>query len=423
MDKLMEIVQYILGIGPTAILPIAILIIGLIFGTGFKKAFNSGIIIGIGFVGISLVANLLTSTLGPVAQQMVERFGLNLTVIDAGWPAAAAAAWASPIAAIMIPICLAVNLIMIFTKTTKTLDIDIWNYWHFIAAGATGYIVTGSWWFAILCAVLYEIVVLIVADKTAPMVSEFYELDGISLPTGSTAAFAPLGYLIGKVVDKIPGINSIKADAETIQKRFGIFGQPMMMGLILGCILGILAGLDVGSIFKTGISMGGVMLLMPRMVKILMEGLIPISEAVKTMLQKKYAGRELYIGIDAAVSVGHPSVMATALILVPITIFLAVILPGNKVLPFGDLATIPFYMAFIVGFRKGNIVHSVITGTILIALSLFMATNFADVHTAMMANADFNMPNGMTQISSLDMGGNLFNWLILKFAELAKAFF
>ncbi|SHI11823.1 PTS galactitol transporter subunit IIC [Clostridium intestinale] len=423
MDKLMEIVQYILGIGPTAILPLAILIIGLIFGTGFKKAFNSGIIIGIGFVGISLVANLLTSTLGPVAQQMVERFGLNLTVIDAGWPAAAAAAWASPVAAIMIPICLAVNLIMIFTKTTKTLDIDIWNYWHFIAAGATGYIVTGSWWFAILCAVLYEIVVLIVADKTAPMVSEFYELDGISLPTGSTAAFAPLGYLIGKVVDKIPGINSIKADAETIQKRFGIFGQPMMMGLILGCILGILAGLDVGSIFKTGISMGGVMLLMPRMVKILMEGLIPISEAVKTMLQKKYAGRELYIGIDAAVSVGHPSVMATALILVPITIFLAVILPGNKVLPFGDLATIPFYMAFIVGFRKGNIVHSVITGTILIAISLFMATNFADVHTAMMANADFNMPNGMTQISSLDMGGNLFNWLILKFAELAKAFF
>lgn len=423
MDKLMEIVQYVLGIGPTAILPIAILIIGLIFGTGFKKAFNSGIIIGIGFVGISLVANLLTSTLGPVAQQMVERFGLNLTVIDAGWPAAAAAAWASPVAAIMIPICLAVNLIMIFTKTTKTLDIDIWNYWHFIAAGATGYIVTGNWWFAILCAILYEIVVLIVADKTAPMVGNFYELDGISLPTGSTAAFAPLGYLIGKVVDKIPGINSIKADAETIQKKFGIFGQPMMMGLILGCILGALAGLDVGAIFKTGISMGGVMLLMPRMVKILMEGLIPISEAVKNMLQKKYAGRELYIGIDAAVSVGHPSVMATALILVPITILLAVILPGNKVLPFGDLATIPFYMAFIVGFRKGNIVHSVLTGTILIAISLFMATNFADVHTAMMANADFNMPNGMTQISSLDMGGNLFNWLILKFAELCKAFF
>lgn len=423
MDKLMGIVQYILGIGPTAILPIAILVIGLIFGTGFKKAFKSGIIIGIGFVGINLVAGLLTGTLGPVAQAMVARFGLNLTVIDAGWPAAAAAAWASPVAAILIPICLVVNLIMIFFKLTNTLDIDIWNYWHFVAAGATGYIVTGSWWFAIVCAVLYEIIVLIVADKTAPMVKDFYDLDGISLPTGSTAAFAPLGYLIGNVVERIPGISKLHADPQSIQKRFGIFGEPMMMGLILGCVLGALAGQDAGTIFKTGISMAGVMLLMPRMVKILMEGLIPISDAVKKMLQTKYAGRELYIGIDAAVSVGHPSVMATALILVPITLFLAVILPGNKVLPFGDLATIPFYMAFIVGFRKGNIVHSVITGTILIAISLFMATNFADVHTSMMANANFHMPNGATQISSLDMGGNLFNWLILKFAELAKAIF
>ncbi|MGO1033522.1 PTS transporter subunit IIC, partial [Clostridioides difficile] len=42
-----------------------------------------------------------------------------------------------------------------------------------------------------------------------------------------------------------------------------------------------------------------------------------------------------------------------------------------KVLPFGDLATIPFYMAFIVCFRKGNIVQSVITGTIVIAISLY----------------------------------------------------
>ena len=115
--------------------------------------------------------------------------------------------------------------------------------------------------------------------------------------------------------------------------------------------------------------------------------------------------------------------MATALILVPIIIFLAVILPGNKVLPFGDLATIPFYVAFIVGSRKGNIVHSVITGTILMALSLYMATDFANVHTQMLAQAHFQMPEGATKITSIDMGGNLLNWLILKFSELMKGFF
>ena len=40
------------------------------------------------------------------------------------------------------------------------------------------------------------------------------------------------------------------------------------------------------------ISMGAVMFLMPRMVKILMEGLIPISEAARSFLQKRYGDRD-----------------------------------------------------------------------------------------------------------------------------------
>lgn len=423
MDKLLSGVQYVLNLGPTVILPIAILILGLIFRVGFSKAFKSGITIGIGFVGINLVIGVLTDNLGPAAQKMVERFGLNLTIIDTGWPSAAALSWASPVAAILIPVCLIVNIILILLKVTKTLDIDIWNYWHFIAAGATGYIITGSWWFAILCAVIYEIAVLFVADKTAPMVQKFYGLEGISMPTGSTAAFAPIGILIGWLVSKIPGIKKLNANPESIQKRFGIFGEPMMMGLILGIIIGLLAGYDIGGILKIGISMAAVMLLMPRMVKILMEGLIPISEAARIFLQKRYGDRKLYIGLDAALSVGHPAVMSTALILVPITLFLAVILPGNKTLPFGDLATIPFYIAFVVGSRRGNIIHSLIAGTVMVALALYMATNFAGVHTAMMEGAQFKMPEGATKITSLDLGGNLFNWLILKFSQAWHAIF
>ncbi|WP_418657933.1 PTS transporter subunit IIC [Clostridioides difficile] len=219
----------------------------------------------------------------------------------------------------------------------------------------------------------------------------------------------------------MPGINKIQADPDSIQKRFGIFGEPMMMGIILGIILGALAGYDVAGIFNVGISMGAVMLLMPRMVRILMEGLIPISESIRDFLQAKYGDRELYIGLDAAVATGHPAVISTALILVPITLFLAVILPGNKVLPFGDLATIPFYMAFIVCFRKGNIVQSVITGTIVIAISLYMATNFADVHTQLLQQANM-MPEGTTMVTSIDTGGNLLKWGILKLSQLVSSF-
>lgn len=420
MDTLLQVVQYVLNMGATVILPITILILGLIFKIKFTTALKSGLTIGIGFVGIGLVVNLLTGTLGPAAQAMVERFGLHLTIIDVGWPTTASATWASPVAPIIIPVCLIVNLILIYFKFTKTLDIDIWNYWHFIVAGAFGYIVTDSLVWAVICAIIMEILVLFTADRTAKITTEFYGLEGVVLPTGSTTSFAPLGWVVGKVVEKIPVIGNLHADTDTIQKRFGIFGEPMMMGIILGSILGILAGYDVAKIFNTAISMGGVMFLMPRMVKILMEGLIPVSEAIRDYLQERYAGRDLYIGLDAALATGHPAVLSTALILVPITLFLAVILPGNHVLPFGDLATIPFYIAFIVGFRKGNIVQSVITGTIVIALSLYMATWAAPVHTELLSQAHM-LPKDATMVSSLDAGGNLYKFAIIKLSELVKA--
>lgn len=420
--NLLEVVQYMLNLGPTVMLPISITIIGLIFRQKLGKAIKSGITIGIGFVGINLVIGLLVDNLGPAAQAMVNRFGLHLTVIDGGWPSAAAGTWGSPVAAMIIPLALAVNLVMIFTKTTKTMDIDIWNYWHFGAAAATVYIVTGgNWIISIIAAIVYEVVVLKVADWTAPMCRDFYGLEGISLPTGSTASFAPIGILLGKTMGKIPVIKDLHADPETIQKRFGIFGEPMMMGLVLGIVLGILAGFDAAHILKIGMAMGGVMLLLPRMVKILMEGLIPVSESVREFLKAKAGNRDLNIGLDAALAVGHPAVMSTALILVPITIVLAVVLPGNKVLPFGDLATIPFCVAFIVGSTRGNIIHSVLAGTILMAGSLYMATDFAPVYTDMLRAAHFTFPEGVTQMSNFDTGGNLFNWIALKIGQLIAA--
>lgn len=421
MDSLLNVVQYILDLGPSVMLPLALTIIGICFGQGFSKAFRSGITIGVGFVGINLVIDLLVNNLGPAAQAMVERFGLQLQVIDVGWPAAAAISWASPIAAFIIPLALIVNLIMLLTKTTKTMDIDIWNYWHFAATGAFVYVVTGgNVAFALLAAILREIIVLKIADWTAPMVQNFFNLEGISLPTGSTVAYAVLGIPLGKMIKRIPLLKDIKADPDTIQKRFGIFGEPMMMGLFLGLLLGILAGYDFAKVAQIGMSMAAVMLLMPRMVRILMEGLIPFSESVREFLQKRFKNAEdIYIGLDAAVVVGHPSVIATALILIPITIFLAVILPGNKVLPFGDLATIVFYIAFIVAATDGNIIHSVITGIILMTTSLYMATDLAQLHTMMAKQAKFAIPAGTSMISSLDEGGNLLNWLIIKMFQVS----
>lgn len=417
MDTFVGFLQSFLDLGATVILPVAIFLLGLLFGQKPGKAFRSGLTIGVAFVGIFLVVDLLTLNLGPAAQQMVDRLGVDLNVIDVGWPATSSIAWASVVAAFIIPLGLVVNVVMLVTKTTKTMNVDIWNYWHYTFMAAVVYTVSGSVVQGLIAAVLFQIVCLKVADWTQPMVEDFYEMPGVTVATGSTISYAP-GILIVKLIEKIPGLNKIHADPETIQKRFGIFGDSMVIGLLLGAAIGALAGYGVGDIIEIGMAMAAVMVLMPRMVKILMEGLMPVSESARNWLSKRFGNSEINIGLDAAVLLGHPAVISTALILTPITVLLAVILPGNAVLPFADLSTIPFIVAFIVGAAKGNIIHSVITGTIMIALSLYMATDIAPIFTEMTMNANIEMPEGSAMVSSIDQGGNLVNWLIWKFFGL-----
>jgi PTS system galactitol-specific IIC component len=418
MDAFTNFVQGFLDLGATVILPVAIFLLGLFFGQKPGKAFRSGLTIGVAFVGIFLVIDLLVLNLGPAAQGMVDRLGVELNVIDVGWPATSTIAWASAVAAFIIPLGLVVNVVMLVTKTTKTMNVDIWNFWHYTFMAAMVYAISGSIIQGLIAAVLFQIVCLKVADWTAPMMSEFYELPGVSIATGSTISYAP-GIWLVRLVEKIPGLNKLNADPDTIQKRFGVFGESIFIGLVLGAGIGALAGYSVGEVIEIGMAMAAVMVLMPRMVKILMEGLMPVSESARDWLNKRFGDKEIYIGLDAAVALGHPAVISTALILVPITVVMAVILPGNALLPFGDLATIPFIVAFIVGAARGNIVHSVLVGAVMIAISLYVATDVAPIFTQMAESApNFNMPEGSAMISSIDQGGNIVNYVIYQLFNL-----
>lgn len=417
MEHFVSLIKGFLDLGAIVILPVVIFLLGLFFRQKVGAAFRSGLTIGVAFVGIFLVIDLLVKNLGPAAQSMVKNLGVSLNVIDVGWPATSSIAWASSVAAFIIPLGIIVNVIMLVTKTTKTMNVDIWNFWHYTFMAAMIYSISNSIWQALIAAVIFQVICLKIADWTAPMMSKYFDLPGVSIATGSTISYAP-GILLVWVLQKTPGLKKLDADPETIQKRFGAFGESIFVGLVLGIAIGLLAGYDTGKVINLGMSMAAVMVLMPRMVKILMEGLMPVSESARTWLNKRFGEREIYIGLDAAVALGHPAVISTALILVPVTVLLAVILPGNQLLPFGDLATIPFIVAFIVGAARGNIIHSVIVGTIMIALSLYIATDVAPIFTEMAQGSNVKMPEGSSKISSIDQGGNIINYIIFKIFSL-----
>ena len=413
----MEILNFILGLGSTVMLPIIIFVFGLIMRAGFSKSFKSGVTIGIGFTGINLVITLLTDQLGPVAQAMTERLGLDLQVIDIGWPAMSSISWAWAAAGLMIPIGLVINFVMLTLKLTKTMNVDIWNYWQFAFVGYAVTTVRGSLPMGIIAASALSILALILADYTQPFVEKFLGMPGISFPHLTALGFLPLVVPLNWLIDKIPGLNKLNANPETIRKRFGIFGEPMSMGLIIGLALGILGGQKIDAVLKLAITMAAVMYLMPKMVAILMEGLIPISEAAREFMAKHFGDRKIFIGLDAAVSLGEPSVIAVGLLLVPITILLAIVLPGNKLLPFADLAVIPFIVCLITAMSKGNVIRALIVGTVVMACVLLMATNLAPIETQMALTAGIKMPAGASQIGNLDRA-NLISWLFVKIFSL-----
>lgn len=416
MQKILDGFQYVLGLGPTIMLPIVIFILAVCLRVKVAKAFRSAITIGMGFVGIFLIFDLLINSVGPAAKAMVERTGIDLPVVDTGWPPLASVAFASSLAPFVILLVIVLNLILLALKWTKTINIDLWNYWHISFAGALVYGATGNFFMGLIAAGLATIFLLKLADWTAPYIHKRFNLPGVSIPTMSTAIFFPIGYVGNKVLDSIPGVNKLKADPNSVQKRFGIFGEPMMIGLILGLVIGILAGFEFGKILELGINLGAVMLIMPRMVKILMEGLIPLSDAVRDIMKKRFPDRQdINIGLDVAVTIGNPAIIATGLILTPIAIFLAVILPGNKIIPLGDLSVLTVPMAMVVLACGGNIIRSVIIGIPIIIADLYISSYIAPLVTKVAKSVDFKFPEGASSLinSFLDGGNPLRYWLVM----------
>ena len=429
VDAVGQAVQFILKLGAPVMMPIILTLFGLALRQGFVKSLRAGLTIGVGFIGIGLVVDLLVKTVGPQAQAFSQAVGLSLDILDVGWPVGAAASFATPIALILIPVIFLLNIGMVAGKMTRTVDVDLWNYWHFIYAGALVQTLTGSTWMGVLAACITAVVILKVADWTAPAVEHHFGLQGISLPHTETVNWAPLMYALERVEQRIPGFNRITIDPESIRQRFGLLGEPITMGALLGLLIGSLGKLP--ALRATGdwaaftretllltVMMAAVLVLLPRMVALLMEGLIPIAEGAREFIQQRFPGRNLYIGLDAAVVIAHPSGMAVALLLVPISLALAMVLPGNRMLPFADLAVLAFYVIWAVACSKGNIFRGLINGVLVVICILYIGTDLAAETTQLAKNAGFDPSlaeaKNYMMWSGIALGSHIVPWIILR---------
>lgn len=430
-----DVFSYIIGLGAAVMMPIIFTILGVCIGIKLSKALKSGLYVGVGFVGLSVITALLTSSLGPSLSKVVEIYKLNLAVFDMGWPAAASVAYNTSVGALIIPVCLGVNILMLLTKTTRTVNIDLWNYWHFAFIGAIVFYTTNSIMWGFFTAIICYILTIIAADYTAPMFQKFYDkMDGISVPQPFCQGFMPFAILINKALDKIPGFNKLNIDAEGMKKKFGLLGEPLFLGVLVGCGIGALACKDgkelvdnIPNILQLGIKMGAVMELIPRITSLFIEGLRPISDATREMIARKFGENAgFHIGMSPALVIGHPATLVVSLLLIPVTLFLAVFLPGNQFLPLASLAGMFYVFPLILPITKGNVVKTFIIGLIMMIIGLYFVTDLAPYFTEAATDV-FNItqdsavkiPTGF-QGGALDFASSPLAWALFHLTHTVK---
>lgn len=413
--------SYVIGLGAPVMMPVLFTILGICIGIKPGKAVKSGLLVGVGFIGLSIITALLTSALGPALNKVVEIYNLQLKVFDMGWPAAASIAYNTSVGAFVIPVCLGVNLLMLLTRTTKTVNIDLWNYWHFAFVGALAYYATDSILWGFFAAIICYIITLVIADRMAARFQQFYDkMDGISIPQPFSGGFAPIAIVINKGLDLIPGINKVNIDAEGMKKKFGLLGEPLFLGVIVGVGIGVLAQYELPKILMLGVQMGAVMELIPRITSLFIEGLLPISDATKQMIARKFKkGSGLYIGMSPALVIGHPTTLVVSLLLIPVILLLSVVLPGNEFLPLASLAGMFYLFPLVLPITKGNVLKTFIIGLVILVGGVYLVTNLApafslaahDVY-ARTQDAAVKIPDGFSEAAALDFAASPFSWAI-----------
>jgi len=391
-DVILSFFEAVYNLGPIIMVPVILLHLGLLFGMGLKSSIRAALLTGIGFTGVYLILDFFLGAVGDVGISLAERFGGATTYLDAGWSAFAAIGWGSSIGLIFIPIGILSNLILLAVGATKVLSVNIWDYWESIIAGVIVQTLTGSFVFGLVFATLVHMFNLKVGDWTQHLMQNYFGFEGIASYAAGYAEWGLIGKPIVWLIEKIPGLKKARITPEELSDKFGVFGEPIFIGFVIGLAMGLLAGETIGGSLMLAINLGAVMYIQPKMISILMEGLVPISEGAQNFLEKKAPGRGLFIGLDPAIGTGDATALAVSILMVPVAILLAIVLPGSRVMPLGDLTFIVFFSMWAAALCKGDLVKSFLTTTVFVVFCIYAGSYTAPVMNQIAQNSGLLPP-------------------------------
>jgi galactitol PTS system EIIC component len=426
MESLKHFLSAFFGFKAYVMLPIIIFMIALAVRVPLKRALLSTVSLAAGFAGVFIAFNFFVTNISPAVQQLSQVRGLNFPVLDVGWPPLAAITWASPLAAISIPMVLIANLLMLATGLTRTIYIDIWNYWHFAMIGALVLALSGSMWLGLSATLLIAIYCFKLTEWTAPDVEREMGLKGISASPVSVNGIVPYSACVDWLIDRIPVLNKINYNPEASHQidvagdgdtesnsLVDLLREPMVIGLLMGLALALAADYDVRATLEMSVHIAAVMFLLPKSAGLIGEAMIPITNALRSQVERVFPQRKnLIVALDTGFLMGHKSVIMTGLILMGLAIGIALVLPGNRVLPLGDLPNLISVMSISVLMFRGNVFRAVLAGIPVIITFLLISSSMAPLFTDLARKTpSFNM-DGLGLITAFTDGGHQVRFLI-----------
>lgn len=385
--------------GAQVFVPAILFIIALCMGVTAKKAFNSALLCAVGLTGFNLVINSFSAIVAPVVSSMVENTGVNLPTLDTGWQSVSVIAYSTRVGVIFIGIAILLELVLFFVKWTNVfMASDLWNNYSFMVWGSMIYALTKSMPLAMACMIVQLLYIMLFSEVVAKRWSNHYQYPNCCMTAPHHMEGVPFAIFMNWLLGLV-GFNKIKINAASIQKKFGIFGEPMFIGLIVGLIIGVIGNFSAlgqlaswGSVTSVAISTAAVMAVFPKVGGIFASAFTSLTDAYKSKAAKSGEGREWYLSVNDAAGYGEPNTLVTGTLLIPIILGLSFVLPGNSMLPMADLVALPYMVEVFVCVSHGNIAKSLVTGAIWFSLGLVVCSGLAPTFTEIAVEAGFQLP-------------------------------
>lgn len=368
---------------PSVLMLLVLTIISVIVGVKFSKALEGGIRLAISITAIGAVMNILTSSFSEALQAFVGRTGIELSITDVGWAPLATITWGSPYTLYFLLVMIIVNIVMLLLNKTNTLDVDIFDIWHLAITGLFAMYMGASLLVTTLLVIFIGVLKIINSDLMKPTFNDLLDApdENPMTTTHMNYMMNPIVMLFNKIIDKIfPFLDKYDFDAAKLNSKIGFWGSKSAIGIYLGLFIGLLAGMPLMDTFTLAFTAATCLELFSVIGQWFIESVEPLSQGIADFANKRLGGRTLNIGLDWPFIAGRSEMWAAANILAPIMLLIAIILPGNKVLPLGGIIAMGLTPALLV-VTRGRIIRMILIGTFMLPIFLWSGTLIAPYAT------------------------------------------